>query len=262
MKLYGQPSVDPLFRSLPAVSLFTGPKSVGKWTAAETLREHYGIQEEDVMRVRSLNVRTAELLEAFMASHASSSPFKMAIVQTWASSRKAQDKLLKALEEVTSTRIIFISDEEVSSTLSSRAVRVPFTFLSDTDVQQILRTKGNIGEAAAKKASERSGGQVFRAFDSLKSSPEARDVVKVISLIASHDTDSVSKLARRWTTEHTSAIMQACREKITGRFRAYSETDLEDLPKELALRILTEVRETDRTQYIVKSRLMSYASGR
>lgn len=262
MKIVGQPAVETWEQYVPQVSLFIGPRSVGKWTAAEEIRIIHGISNVDTLRVRKLDREAAGLIEAFIGSAASDSPFKLVIVQLGQGYKKFQDALLKSLESETSqTKVIFISDREVSPTLASRAVRATFRFLSEESVYKVLTSNGKMSKKVAKEAAARSGGQIFRAFESIKETKEVGDIVTVLQLLSTHDSATIAKLSKNWTSEHTSVLLLACREIISGQYRRFRKEELDNVSKNLAMTILTEVRESDRPQYVVKSRLMRYALG-
>src|ERR1700760_4156464 len=127
MHVYGHtPVLNGLRVELPQVSLFVGPRSVGKWTAAEDLAQWHKFPL--VHRVRTLTADSARSL-ARMVAYEPPEGRLLALVrlQEPAEQRAQQNILLKALEEpAPNTSIILISHENVAETIASRAQRFDF----------------------------------------------------------------------------------------------------------------------------------------
>jgi hypothetical protein len=248
--VFGQEVMEDVL-PLPPVSLFWGPKSVGKRTAAEWLRWRLGVQEGDTTRMSRLTVDDAEDLIRFVRT----APFgsiRLAIVSLDGATAAASNHLLNALESMPpTTRVILISSIPQRGPLASRAVHFPFHLLSTEAVEQVLVKKKGFTETQAKVWASTSGGQVFRALQ------RKALVITVLRAIRDRDPDLLERQADKWTDDHTSLLMTWAREAMTERWSLYTQEEGNFATKSVPMRVLLALRADVRPRLVVRASLMN-----
>lgn len=249
--------VQAVSKELPAVSLFLGPKSVGKWELAEYVRELKGFKGSDVLRVRRLTQENARFIVRF-ASERPKGFARLVITRlTDKATKGAQNTLLKALEESPDTYFILIAEEPPLSTISSRAAVYNFGLLTEEDVFNILYRRRNFTPEKAEEYSKVSGGQVSRALSHAQDKESKMVVLQAIDAIQRRDLAGLESLAKLWQDEHTELLTTWCYEQITSQWVKFSREDTSVVGVKVPLRILMAIREDLRPRLIVRTALAS-----
>lgn len=259
MNIYGHAAiVGSLQNELPPVSLFVGPRSVGKRTCAEVMARHHQI--EHVVRVSSLTAESARML----AQHVNVAPpdgRSLAIVRLGdhTEQRIAQNILLKALEEPQpGHHFILLTHDNPAETIASRAMRFDFGLLPVRVIERVLRELGT-PEHEVEQFSRQCGGRVGEALRMAELLEKKALVVTAMRAIENHDPDALTKCADAWTPGHTETAVAWCYESIIGRTspRLFSRSELGDMPRRTATRILIALREMHRPRLTVRGSLLS-----
>lgn len=262
MEIFGHTAiVNSLRNELPAVSLFVGPRSVGKWTCAEVIAKHHGI--DHVLSVPRLNVETARAL----ASHsqvATPSGKALAIVRLgdYSEERAPQNILLKSLEEpAEGHHFILITHDLVAETVASRATRFEFGYLPVPTIERVLRQRG-LPEHEVEQFARQCHGRIGDALHMAELLQKKSLVIIAMRAIQEHDSDSLARCADAWTPAHTETAVAWCYEAIIGRdkSRLFSKAELGDMSRKTATRILIALRETHRPRLVVRGSLQSVLS--
>ena len=244
----------------PNAMFFQGPDSVGKWTTAEWFREALSPVEGDILRTRYLSVDRARAVVSFLQT----SPYgesRLAIVGIDDSTNAAQEVMLKAVEEISPAHwIIFVGEQDLIPPLLSRVLRYRFSYLSVSDIEAVLALKG-FGEAKAARLAHAANGQVQNALDHHETQEKKIVVQAAVRSILEHDPKTLGQLVSRWSEDHTDLLAMMCREIITARWGAWTETEAEGVPKATALKILRSLRMNVRPRLIVQASLMSVLMG-
>lgn len=241
--------------ALPRVSLFLGPTSVGKTTAALHLREVHAVPDADFFYFDSLTASSSAEITR-LAGLTPQGEYRLIVVQMDDSARFSQDALLLTLEDsVDTTRFILISSKLLIPTLTSRCRIFTFPLLSVSDMEKILT---NILSDAAnvKRLAEASGGQVSRAFLASKQSNARSQVIYALQGFSERDVSRIEKVAPEWSDDHTELLLTWCREMITKRWRVFEEGEVGLDDRKLAIRILMAIRGGIRPRLMVRSRLI------
>lgn len=251
---------DRLEWDLPAVSLFIGPKSVGKWTMAEHLVSYHRINTLNVLRIEHLDASAAHSL-SLLAGLSPVGPLTLAIVRLDGSTPETKTILLKTLEECSNpnrVRFILIASDYVPETISSRSTVFRFSLLSEEEVRLVLVARGWSVDQATLYA-PRGRGQVGAATTAATADWfDAKTTVgAALSAILTRDEEILFRLADKWTEAHTTLMETMCREALSRRWQAFSESECEGLVRKLALRILFALRADVRPRLIVRASLMS-----
>jgi len=242
---------------LPAVSLFLGPASVGKWELAEHIRFIKKFKNSDVLRVRRLTQENARFIVRF-ASERPKGFARLVIARlTEQATRGAQNTLLKALEESPDTYFILIAEEEPLPTIRSRATVFNFGLLSDEDVFNILLQRRNYSADKALEYAKISGGQVNRALSHGQDKESKMLVLRAIDAIHRRDANELESLAPLWQEEHTELLTTWCYEALTSQWKKFSREDSAVVGTRIPLRILMTTREDLRPRLIVRAALAS-----
>ncbi len=254
--VYGHDAVvGYLEATLPPVSVFIGPTSVGKHTTAEHLRDYYGVHAADYRYFPSLD---AEALRAIVTSAAlmPTDEFMLTVIEMDGSRVTIRDGLLAVLESASeSHRYILLTSERLSPTLMSRAQRYTFPLLSQEAMEEVLRlVLSNV--ANVERLARASGGQVYRAFIASKQSAQRAQVIEALQSFDGRDAALLEGAAREWSEDHTRLLETWCQEAITGRWRVFEEDDAPFNDRKLAIRILIALRGGIRPRFVVRSRLM------
>jgi hypothetical protein len=250
-----------LKRHLGPVTILVGPRSVGKWTAAEHLRRFHQIGDSDLLRVNRLTADTARTVVRF-ASTAPHGESKLAIISLTQASAAAMATLLKTLEDATPTfRAILTSEREPIKTLASRGTIYRFKTLSDEHLIEILSERFGMKGKDAQQAVSKAGGQVKPALDAAKGYEDRVVVIAALRAFSEHDSDALDRLADKWTESASELLAIWCRERITGRWRIFLDTESDLTGKGLPLKILMALNTNNRPRLVVRSSLMSLLRG-
>lgn len=239
----------------PPVSLFLGPRSVGKETVAEHLLVEWGVDPGDTLRVEALNVFSARMLLHF-ASTAATHDRKAAIVHLHGAPSAAIHILLKTLEEAhESTDFILIAEEAPIATIMTRAVVYRFGLLTEAEVATILEGRNFRPEDALRYA-RASRGQVSEAL-AIANGREAKHVVMLaVKAFRELDAAALEEAAREWTDQHTALFATWCRESLTERPRIFSAEEV--FPRGvLPLRILRALGTNTRPRLLLRGPVMA-----
>ena len=248
--------VKTLTESLPQVSLFLGPISVGKWELAEHVRRYYDVRQGDVLRIKRLTQDNAKFVEAF-AHSAPQGDFRLCIIRLRKASESALNTLLKTLEESTSTKFILVAEETPLPTIVSRCEVFSFGLLSQEEVEGILTHVKNFAPGPAGTRAALSGGQVLPALVYTKTQDSKTVVLRALEAVASNDPRALEELAPRWQEEHTELLTTWCYESLTSRWRLFTEAETRIRGTALPLRILMAIRPNLRPRLIVRHALAS-----
>lgn len=242
---------------LPAVSLFLGPASVGKWELAETIRAERGFPAADVLRIRRLTQDNARFIVRF-ASERPKASARLVIAQlTDKATRGAQNTLLKALEESKDTHFILIAEDDPIPTIISRSTTFRFGLLSDDDVLNILVERRKFGAEKAIQAASVSGGQVQRALLYTQDNESKELVLKALDAVNRRDIAGLEALAKFWQEDHTELLISWCYESMTGQWKKFSREDSAIVGTRIPLRILMALKDDLRPRLVVRSALVS-----
>lgn len=249
-----------LERDLPAITLFVGPKSVGKWTMAEHLVTYHQINTLNVLRIEHLDASAAHYLSQ-LAEMSPVGPLTLAIIRLDGSSPETKTILLKTLEECTNPnriRFILIASDYVPETISSRSTIFRFSLLSEEEVVFVLMELGWSHDQAALYA-PRGRGQVGAATTAASADwfDSKTTVGAALNAILTRDEEILFRLGDKWTPSHTTLLETMCREALSQRWRTFTEAECEGLGRRLALRILFALRADIRPRLVVRASLMS-----
>jgi hypothetical protein len=240
---------------LPTAALFVGPRSVGKWTAAEHLRRAGHVAVGDVLRLHRLSVDDARSGVRF-ATSAAAGLDKLVIARLDDATPAALVVLLRALEESDPTvHFILVSENMPPDTITSRTVVQHFPLLTEQQVFEVLcLLKKNPAEARVLAA--RAGGQVSRALALAEQGEVKIGVLAVLRAFREHDPSVLDALAPKWSDQHTALLEAWCREQVTGRWRIFTQEESGMEGSKTALRILTAIRVQVRPRLVVRAQLM------
>lgn len=233
-------------------TLIVGPYSVGKRTMLERLIQESGAT--DVIRI--LSTKDLDMSEVRRASLESVDGQRVILIRLDYLRRAEEEKLLKIIEDAPDS-VTFLATKRVptyASPLLSRFTLYSVEFLSDKAVGRILNRLGYAPDHAVTLA-EYSLGAVKPTIELGKSSAYTSLVNRALTCLAERDYDALDKLYSKWEDGHTTTIREWARERITGRWRLFQESDFPELGKGLALNIWTKVNPADRPRYVVRSTL-------
>lgn len=239
--------------SLPPVSVFYGPRSVGKTTAAEHLRDFYEVLPADYRYYDHLDMESARSI-AYASTVAPRGRFLLFVIQMDGSTRDSQDSLLLPIEE-SEAKFILISSRKLPDTLLSRGTVFSFPLLAVSDMISILHRE--IPHSTKIPAlAEASGGQVARAFTTSRMAYQKSQVIQGLRAFYSRDPEPLESLTKDWSSEHTDLLETWCQEAISGAWRIFEEEDTGPVDRKLAIRILVSLRGGVRPRFVVRSKLM------
>lgn len=251
-------SINPL----PRVSLFEGPRSVGKWTTAEWLRHTNKISDSDVFRVKRLLVEQAIAITRFAALKPTAGSRRLAIVNLDGATAPALNHLLKALEESPETStFVLIASKPVLPTIKSRSAVFPFHVLSTDAVAEILETKKGFTQGQARIWAERSGGSVWAALSSAEALEAKPTVMLVVKAFRELDVAALEKAADKWTDKHTAYLVQWCHECITKQWRLFNDDESGIEGRSIPMKILIASYADVRPRLLIRANLMSALRG-
>lgn len=251
-----------LERGLPPVTLFLGPPSVGKWTLAEHLRRHHGYHDDEVLRVRRIDVAAARQIRDTVV-RASFGVGRLVIASLDGITAPSAHVLLKTLEELPETaRVILVADGPVLDTVVTRAQVFAFDLLTDAEVEQVLTTgyfTPGIRPEEARKLAARSGGTVAAALAARPGTPEQETkalVLRTLRALREQNEAALLLSARDWSDGATELLTAWCHEAISGRWRLFSAAEAALIDRRLPIRILAALRPDTTPRYLVNPGLV------
>jgi replication-associated recombination protein RarA len=228
-----------------------GPSSVGKGVFVDAVIAHYNIQ--DVLKISPLTIDSMEEIrqEAVLGGDKA-----FVIDLGYSTTLNLRERLLKVVEDAPSTTKFFlISVAKPDLALRTRFESYALGFLTPIDIQLILTQQGYSVERAI-ELSQLQLGTVSGTVYAGKTNPDKFLVLRALSAIQNSTEDELDSLYSKWTDSHTSLIREWAAERITGRWRLFSEDD-SALNKGIALKVLKRVNPFDRPRYVVRSSLVS-----
>lgn len=246
---------------LPAVSLFLGPASVGKWELAEHIRAERGFKSSDVLRVRRLTQENARFIVRFASERPKGFARLVIVRMTDKASVGAQNTLLKALEESINTYFIMVAEEPPLPTILSRATTFNFGLLSEKDVENILVVRNNYPPEKAENASKVAGGRVRPALLYTQDKDSKLLVLKALDAVYRRDMSRLEPLASHWQEEHTELLISWCYESLTSQWKKFMVEETNIRGTKIPLRILISLNEELRPRLVVRSALASVLQG-
>lgn len=239
----------------PAVSLFLGPSSVGKWTVAEYLRGVWRVEEADTLRIENLTMPSVRTVVDF-AERAAAADRRLVVIRLDGAREDALNVLLKTLEEGhESTDFILIAEETPMATIATRSTIFRFGFLAEREVEEVL-TDRNFRPEDAHRYATMSGGQVSRALDVVNKRDVRHGVMIAVRAFRDADPAVLESAAKEWSDDHTALLATWCRECLTGRARIFSEEELVTA-RRLPFLVLQALSANVRPRLLVRSSLMS-----
>lgn len=245
-----------LSKTLPAVSLFLGPSSVGKWELAEWLRVKHGFLASDVLRIKRLTQDNAKFVARFAVGSPQGS-HRLVIIRLEKATSTALNTLLKTLEEPGTTKFILVTTQKPIATIVSRCSVFEFGLLTDAQVSGILISVKGFGESLAVERASKAGGRVRPALSQGFRQDQKALVLRALEALASKDAKTLDSLAPKWLEEHTQLLVAWCYESITGRWKLFIEDETSIRGAAIPLKILVALREELRPRLVVRAALAS-----
>lgn len=250
-------NVQELESSLPAVSLFLGPNSVGKWELAEHLRSLKGFLSGDVLRVRRLTQENARFIVKF-ASERPKGVARLVIAKIdKKASVGAQNTLLKTLEEASDVHFILIAEESPLPTIVSRSTVYRFGLLTEEDVFNILTVRKNFSQTKAENLSKVARGQIKNALAYTQEQDDKLMVLKALESLQKKNLTELESLASKWQQEHTNLLIDWCYECLTSRWVKFNPEETLIRGTAVPLRILTILKNDLRPRLVIRAGLAS-----
>jgi DNA polymerase III delta prime subunit len=216
-------AVHALRRGLPPVTLFTGPRSVGKWTLTHHLADHHLIPMCDRMVYPDgLTMDNVRAVIAFVA-RAPFGAIKLVQARLDGTSGAALTALLKTLEEPPQTaRFLLTATDWIPPTIVSRAHVYRLGLLATDEVRQILIAQG-VAPSAASRAAAAGRGQVRHAQVAIASGDKARAaVLDLLRALGTGDRAVYENAFRGFDESARAALHIWLREAITGNWAVFT----------------------------------------
>lgn len=247
--------VQQLEAQLPPVALLSGPASVGKTTLALHLAEHHGVLPVDRRHIETLTVEESRSLKAF-AALAPMGASKLAIVHLDNSSAVALNALLKLLEEPpASCRFLLLASRPTLATIESRAVVHRLGLLSEEDLMQVLTQRLGMSDSAAAAACRSSLGTVESAQEMELLTVHRSPVLSVLKAVSDGDADQLTLALSDWSDGPQRLLRAWCIERLTGRWRVFTEHETFGLQAEEARQILRGLARSGRPKLVARASL-------
>jgi hypothetical protein len=215
---------------LPAVSLFQGPVSVGKWSAATEL---VGARVGELRTYERLDADASRDVVGFLGRR-SFSGSKGVVARLDGASSQALNGLLKTLESPPArSHVLLCSATRPMLTVASRASRYPFGYLTETQVAQVLIGMG-WAPIDAEWAAARSGGQVARALDAVETEKARQAVLSLLHGAADGDVSLLTYSLVKFgpdpehpdrAAQHLEMLRRWATEARTGRWRVFTAAE-------------------------------------
>ena len=248
-----------LEKFLPPVTLLVGPKSVGKWTLAEHLREFHGFRDVDVLRIPYLSNAKTENILTFQRTWPVGQ-YKLCIVRIDTAHDRNLNMLLKTLEETTFTKFILVAEDMPIETVVSRAFLYQMGLLSDEEVAAVLALRGFKEDTAQQRAVVASG-RVDKALEVQDAKEGKLIVLRAVQAIHDKDAATLESLTAKWKDEHTELLLRWCSEQISNRWKLFSEDETSVVGQGLALKILMALRADVKPRLMIRYSLMKVLRG-
>lgn len=241
---------------LPSVSLFIGPKSVGRRRFANQLAIDMTDDLRDVFRINRLTADLARELAHWTHVAPAGTGKRVAVVNIQDAPESNLNVLLKALEDVpTFVHIILLATSFPPGTILSRCNAIyPFTYLPPEQVAQVLMYKG-VNRAQADILAAESAGTVAPAVAHDENVKLKSLVLQVIRCFREHDNAALEALGPRWTDEHTALLVKLVYEATTKRWRLFNEEEVGTLSGRTWLAILRALKPDVRPRFVIHAQL-------
>lgn len=257
--IYGHADIlERLSDSLPPVCLFTGPRSVGKWTLANEIRKRHQVFGSDFFYTGTLSADLSRRLVGFL-SYAPAGSRKLAIVRIDNARHQALNAILKSLEELPpKVHVILIAEhlQTVPDTIRSRAEHYRFGYLNDENVKQVLITAEHVHPSEAEHHAA-GAGAVSSAVPSSEDIQAKGLVLRALSAIQVHDAKALDALSGKWTERCTELMRIWCAEALSTRWRLFQPEETESMSTSSKLRILLCLKNDIRPKLVVRASLMT-----
>lgn len=205
-----------LEKALPPVTLLLGPPSIGKWTIAHRLADHYDIAQADRFLVPDgLGVDIARSLITF-CRRAPFGTHRYVAARLTGSSSNALNAMLKILEEPPPTvRFVLTATGRPLPTIVSRATVIHLGALTPDELTRVLIAQGVTAPIAAKAA--HSGGGVRPALAAVATSDRRRTaVVELMRAVAARDALAFDKTVKTFDDDARELLVLFLREAALG----------------------------------------------
>jgi hypothetical protein len=223
-----------LVANLPPVSLIRGPRSVGKRTLAHHVLDAHRVGAVDRRDIAKLGVDEARSVRDFVST-APMGSLKGIVCRLDNASEPALNALLKVLEEPPScTRFFLTSTGATLPTVESRAVLVRCGLLEQSQVAQILRSRG-MGDGAADDAARLGDGTVQGSLAATVDENARASVLSVLKAVSDKDRERLELALHGWSDESHALLRIFATEARTSRWRVFAPTDSFGLAKDASL---------------------------
>ncbi len=219
-----------LEKELPAVTLLTGPPSVGKWTLTEHLAQHHRVRAIDRWAVPyGMTVSTARSIIDWCRTPPVNGPIKLVSAMLDSSPAQALNALLKTLEEPPPyLRFLLVASGFVPATVVSRSTVLSCGMLADAEIEAIYRAMGYPPDKA-RRAALHARGQVQRGRDADVVVGIKNQVSTLMRAVATGDSDLLGNVTRDWDAKHTEMLTTLITECLTRRWREFTIEDAHGL---------------------------------
>lgn len=274
MTIFGHDRILGALRErLPSVSLFFGPRSVGKWSSALELAQLHGVEATDLRVYRSLSAASSREIVEFLG-YRSLMGSKAVVCRLDGASEQAVNGLLKILEEPPpSSYFILCASERPLLTVTSRAARFGFGYLREDEVASVLVARLGWTDDDAEWAAARSGGQVAKALEAADLDASKQAVLSLLKGAADGDVALVSNALAKFghdpenprRAERLLAVLrQWSIEARTDRWRVFSPGESYGLHREPTIvdRVMKATTSGARPRVAARAALMPVAVAR
>lgn len=247
---------------LPQVSLFLGPKSVGKRRLANEYARENTNSPRDLFRINRLTAELAREVGHFLHTAPAGTLWRIAIINIDATPITNLNTLLKSLEEMPrfSQAILLASSPPIETIRSRAGVVHEFSLLSEEEVATALIRRG-INKADAQMRAAESGGQVKDVLYREEIVKLKSQVLIVARCFREHDNAALDGLASRWTDEHTTLLVKLAHEALTGRWRVFNDAEVGTISPRIWLAILRALKPDVRPRLVVHAQLAGVLKG-
>ena len=242
---------------VPRVSLFLGPKSVGKRRLANQHARQHVTDDRDILRINRLTAELAREVGSFVrTAPAGKSGLRFVIIDIDGAPEANLNVLLKSLEEMTIySFVILIASTPPIDTIVSRSEEIfRFSLLTDAEVEQALIYRG-LGKTEAEIRAAEAGGQLSAVREHDDRTKLKSLVLIVVRCVREHDKAALEARANRWTDEHTDLLVKLAHEATSKRWRMFNEDEAGGIPGRVWLAILKALKPDVRPRLVIHSQL-------